>query len=41
MTRLPSRFLVLLLLCFTFAAPVYAEKRVALVIGNSAYKAVA
>ncbi|MGA8614181.1 MAG: caspase family protein, partial [Xanthobacteraceae bacterium] len=42
MTGLRSRFLLLFaLLCLTVAAPAHAEKRVALVIGNSAYKSAA
>jgi formylglycine-generating enzyme required for sulfatase activity len=40
MTGVRSRFLLFALLCLTFAAPAHADKRVALVIGNSAYKSV-
>lgn len=40
MIGLRSRFsLLLALLCLAIAAPAHAEKRVALVIGNSAYRA--
>jgi formylglycine-generating enzyme required for sulfatase activity len=38
MTRLRSRFLLLVLFCLTLAAPAHAEKRVALVIGNGFYQ---
>jgi len=40
MIGLRSRFLLFSLFCLTIAAPAQADKRVALVIGNSAYKAV-
>jgi formylglycine-generating enzyme required for sulfatase activity len=41
MTRLRLRFLLLTLFCLVIVAPAHAEKRVALVIGNSKYKAAA
>jgi len=40
MRGLRSRFLLLALFCLAVAAPAHAEKRVALVIGNSAYKSI-
>jgi hypothetical protein len=40
MTGLRSRFLLLALLCLAVIPPAHADKRVALVIGNSAYRSV-
>ncbi len=40
MTGLRSRFLLLALFCLTVTAPAHADKRVALIIGNSAYRSV-
>jgi hypothetical protein len=40
MAVLRSRFLLFALFCLTIAAPARADKRVALVIGNSAYKSI-
>jgi formylglycine-generating enzyme required for sulfatase activity len=37
-TGAKCRFLLLALCCLTFAAPAFADKRIALVIGNAAYK---
>jgi formylglycine-generating enzyme required for sulfatase activity len=41
MTRLRLRFLLLTLFCLAFVAPAHADKRVALVVGNSNYKSAA